>query len=133
MKPLQVRLVPILLSKRESLHHSNPRLAADIEFLIGVDEKNIDKILSDFGVKGVEKEFFQKADNTFKIGRPPLRIDILNKALGIDFEKCYTRKKIIRLDGVRVKVISKPDLIKSKIAANRLKDLADVAELKRIK
>jgi predicted nucleotidyltransferase len=116
--------------------HSNPRLTADIDFLIGVEEKNIGKIisaLSDFGIKGVEKEFFKKEDNTFKIGRPPLRIDILNKALGIDFEKCYKRKKIIKLDGVGVKVISKSDLIKSKLAANRPKDLADVAELKRIK
>ena len=32
-----------------------------------------------------------------------------------------------------VKVISKPDLIKSKLAANRPKDLADVAELNRMK
>ncbi len=116
--------------------HSNPRLTADIDFLIGVEEKNIDKMisaLSDFGIQGVEKAFFKKEDNTFKIGRPPLRIDILNKALGIDFEKCYSRKKIIKLDGIGVKVISKADLIRSKLAANRPKDLADVAELKRIK
>lgn len=116
--------------------HSNPRLTLDIDFLIGVADRNIEKIISalnDFGIKGVEKEFFKKKDNTFKIGRPPLRIDILNKALGIDFEKCYTRRKIIKLDGISVKVISKPDLIKSKLAANRPKDLADVAELNRMK
>lgn len=116
--------------------HSNPRLTLDIDFLIGVEDRNIQKIilaLSDFGIRGVEQEFFKKKDNTFKIGRPPLRIDILNKALGIDFKKCYARKKIIKLDGISVKVISKPDLIKSKLAANRPKDLADVAELNRMK
>ncbi len=116
--------------------HANPRLTADIDFLIGVEEKNILRLmsaLSDFGIKGVEKEFFKKQDNTFKIGRPPLRIDILNMALGIDFEKCYKRKKTIKFDGITVKVISREDLIKSKIAANRPKDLADVAELKRMK
>lgn len=116
--------------------HANPRLTADIDFLIGVDDKNIEGIiaaLADFGIKGVQKEFFKKKDNTFKIGRPPLKIEILNKALGIDFEKCYKRKKVVKLDGLNVKVISKPDLIKSKVAANRPKDLADLAELKRIK
>ena len=44
---------------------------------------NIISALEDFGIKGVQKEFFMKKDNTFKIGRPPLRIDILNKALGM--------------------------------------------------
>jgi predicted nucleotidyltransferase len=57
----------------------------------------------------------------------------LNKASGINFEACYKRKKVVRLDGMQVKVISKSDLIKNKTAAKRPKDLADVAELKRIK
>ena len=116
--------------------HSNPRLTLDIDFLIGVEEENIERViaaLGDFGIKGVNKNFFKIEDNSFKIGRPPLRIDILNKALGIEFEKCYQRKKIVKLDGVSVKLISKPDLIKSKLAAKRPKDLADVAELKRVK
>ncbi len=35
--------------------HANPRLTADMDLLVGVDEKNIDGIiaaLSDFGIKG---------------------------------------------------------------------------------
>lgn len=35
-------------------------------------------------------------------------------------------------NGIMVKLISKPDLIRRKIAAKRPKDLAAVAELKRI-
>ncbi len=116
--------------------HANPRLTADIDFLIGSDDRNIENIiaaLEAFGIKGVGKSFFKIADNTFKIGRPPLRIDILNQALGIDFEACYRRKVVLKLDGIGVKVICKTDLIKSKLAANRPKDLADVVELRRIK
>ena len=116
--------------------HSNPRLTIDIDFLVGVDEKNIDRVvkaLDDFGIKGVPGDFFKIKDNTFRIGRSPLKIDILNKALGIEFEKCYPRKIIVKLDGINVKLISKQDLIKSKLAAKRKKDLADVVELKRIK
>ena len=116
--------------------HANPRLTADMDLLIGVDDKNIDGVISalaDFGIKGAEPSFFKKVDNTFKIGRPPLRIEILNKALGISFESCYKRKKVVKLDGLSVKFISKADLMKSKAAANRPKDLADLTELKRIK
>jgi predicted nucleotidyltransferase len=39
----------------------------------------------------------------------------------------------VKLAGMQVKVISKSDLIKNKAAAKRPKDLADVAELERIK
>ena len=46
---------------------------------------------------------------------------------------CGELTQVIKLDGIGVKVISKSDLIKSKLAANRPKDLADVAELKRTK
>jgi predicted nucleotidyltransferase len=116
--------------------HGNPRLTADMDLLIGVDDKNIDGIiaaLADFGIKGAQPEFFKKKDNTFRIGVAPLRIEILNKASGISFETCYARKKVVKLDGMQVKVISKSDLIKNKSAAKRPKDLADVAELKRIK
>lgn len=116
--------------------HANPRLTIDIDFLVGIDEKNIERIihaLADFGIKGASPDFFRIKDNTFRIGRSPLKIDILNKALGIDFEKCYLRKVTVKLDGINVKLISKSDLIKSKLAANREKDLADIVELKRIK
>jgi predicted nucleotidyltransferase len=77
--------------------------------------------------------FFKIEDNTFRIGRSPLRIDVLNKAPGIEFESCYRRKKVIKLDGINVNIISKQDLIKSKLAAGRDKDIADIAQLKRIK
>ncbi len=116
--------------------YSNPRMTADIDFLIGIDGKNIEnmiKALTDFGLKGVQKEFFTIEDNTFRIGRSPLKIDILNKASGIDFEKCYLQKKVIKLDGINIKIISKADLIKSKMAAKRPKDLADLAELQKAK
>ena len=107
-----------------------------MDLLIGVDDKNIYGIiaaLSDFGIKGAQPDFFKKKDNTFRIGQPPLRIEILNKASGIDFESCYKRKKVVKLEGLLVKVISKGDLMKNKSAAKRPKDLADIVELKRIK
>jgi predicted nucleotidyltransferase len=107
-----------------------------MDLLIGIDDKNIAGImaaLADIGIKEAQPEIFRTKDNTFRIGVAPLRIEILNKASGINFETCYKRKKMVKLDGMQVKVISKSDLIKNKAAAKRPKDLADVAELKRIK
>lgn len=116
--------------------YGNPRITKDIDFLIGTDQKNLDRIiatLEQFGLKGAPKEFFRVEGNTFRMGRSPLKIEILTKALGVEFEECYKRKKVIIIDGVRVKVISKDDLIISKLAANRFQDLADVEQLRRLK
>jgi hypothetical protein len=116
--------------------HANPRITADMELLIGMDDKNIDGViaaLAVFGIKGAQPDFLKKKDHAFRIGLPPLRIDILNKVSGINFETCYKRKKMVKLDRLPVKVISKADLVKNKVAAKRPKDLADLAELKRIK
>ncbi len=115
--------------------YGNPRVTKDIDFLISTDEKNLDRMLAaleQFGLKGAPRKFFEVEGNTFRIGRPPLKIEILTKALGVEFEECYRRKKIVVFDGVRVKVISKKDLITSKLAANRNQDLADVEELRRL-
>lgn len=116
--------------------YGNPRITKDIDFLVGTDEKNLDRIiasLEQFGLKGAPKEFFRIKDNTFRMGRPPMKIEILTKALGIEFNECYQRKKIVDFDGVKVKVISKSDLIKSKLAASRFQDLADVEQLRRLR
>jgi hypothetical protein len=47
----------------------------------------------------------------------------------VDFDACRAQRIEDDLDGVRVSILSLPDLIKNKKAAGRLKDLADLEEL----
>ena len=112
--------------------YANPRATADIDFLVGIDAKNVKKILevlANFGLKNVSPDYFREKGNVVRMGTPPTRIEILTGATGIDFHECYKRKKQVKIGNLKLNFISKADLIKNKKAAGRLKDLADVEAL----
>jgi len=52
---------------------------------------------------------------------------------GIEINDCYARKKIITLDDITIKLISKKDLIKNKKSTNRFQDIADADILENTK
>jgi hypothetical protein len=68
-------------------------------------------------------------DVEFQIGIAPGRIDILTGAIGVDFEDAWQRRVEVALWGRRVPVIGREDLIPTKRAAGRPRDLADIADL----
>jgi predicted nucleotidyltransferase len=114
--------------------YGNPRATKDIDFLIAIDNENIDKLqtaLSKFGAPTVSNKVFQTKGNVFRMGRAPVQIDIINEASGIHFPDCYKGRKIITVEGMKISIISKKDLIKNKKASGRPQDLADVAILKK--
>ena len=61
---------------------------------------------------------------------PPLQIEVLTSATGVDFEDCWTRRTFFRNnEELRIPMISLDDLRRNKPAAGRPKDLLDVEEL----
>ena len=111
--------------------HGNPRATGDIDFFIGIDSKNVDKmkvVLAKFGLKNVPVEYFEK-NNILRMGVPPTRIEILTGASGIEFDSCYKNKKRMDVEGLKINFISKKDLIVNKKAAGRPKDIVDVNSL----
>jgi hypothetical protein len=109
--------------------YGNPRATKDIDFLIAIDDENIDRLqkaLYEFGAPTVESTVFQESGNVYRIGSSPIQIDIINIASGIDFEDCYARREILTADDVEISIISKVDLIRNKKASGRHRDLADV-------
>ncbi len=109
--------------------YGNPRATKDIDFLIAVDDENIDKLqkaMLEFGAPTVDKKVFQEKGNIFRMGRSPVQIDIINEASGIYFEDCYTRRNVITVEDIKISMIAKEDLIKNKKASGRHRDLADV-------
>lgn len=109
--------------------YGNPRATKDIDFLIAIDDDNIQnllKALKKFGSPTVEKKVFQDKGNVFRMGRSPIQIDIINEASGIIFEDCYKRRNIIKTDEIDISIISKEDLIINKRASGRHRDLADI-------
>src|SRR5689334_23101133 len=71
--------------------YANPRATGDIDFLISIEEKNVDKVLDalkDFGMKNVPRKHFQELGNVIRMGFPPTKIEILTGASGIEFDSC---------------------------------------------
>jgi len=109
-----------------------PRATKDIDFLIATDSQNLDSIikaLSDFGGPTAEAHHLNKPGSVFRMGTPPLQIDIINEATGISFEDCYERRRVISVEDVEISVISKEDLIKNKRTTGRTQDQADAEKL----
>jgi len=112
--------------------YGHPRATKDIDFLISVDQSNLDKLknaLIDFGTPPVDLEGFKEKGYVIRIGRSPIQIDIINDADGINMNDCYKRKKIVNIDGIDISIISKEDLVKNKKASGRSTDIADAEKL----
>jgi hypothetical protein len=112
--------------------YGNPRATKDIDFLIGIDDGNIDQLqaaLREFRAPTVERNVFQELGNVYRIGSSPIQIDIINQASGIDFEDCYARREMLTSGNLGISTISRADLIRNKKASGRHRDLADVESL----
>jgi len=112
--------------------HGHPRATKDIDFLILLDNtnlENLEKAFSSFGAPPVDIDYLSEKGHVIRFGVSPIQIDIINEADGIDFEDCYSRKEIIMVENIEIPLISKADLIKNKKSTGRLSDMADVEKL----
>ncbi len=75
--------------------YGHPRATNGIDFLIAIDNENLNKMiktLSDFGGPTAKAKHLRKPGSVFRMGSPPVQIDIINEASGIVFEDCYNSK-----------------------------------------
>lgn len=114
--------------------HGHPRATGDLDVWIAIDAENLQRArtaLLQFGFSeaSIPPELFERGNSILRIGRAPVRIELLSAISGVEFESCYSRSIACNVDGVDARFIARPDLIANKRAAGRLKDLADAAEL----
>lgn len=64
-----------------------------------------------------------------RMGYPPVRIEVITGANGVDFAECYSQREVVDIDGIAVNFISIDDLKKNKKASGRHKDLEDLEHL----
>ena len=115
-------------------YHGYPRATGDMDIWVAVSEVNAQKtaqVLSDFGMpkEAVSRELFLEMDKVIRMGVPPVRIEVITGASGVDFAECYSRREVIDIDGIPVNFISLKDLKVNKRAAGRHKDLEDLDHL----
>jgi hypothetical protein len=112
--------------------HGHPRATKDIDFLIFMDVTNLKKLekaLVNFGAPPFDINCLGEKGYVVRFGNSPIKIDIINEASGIDIKDCYSRRKTVVVEGIKIPLISKADLIINKKSTGRLSDLGDVEKL----
>jgi predicted nucleotidyltransferase len=114
--------------------HGYQRMTKDIDFWVLASPENSVRLMSaleKFGAPthDISAKDFEIAGTNYQIGVIPVRIDIITKLAGVEFEEAYQNMNIIEVDGLKIPVISITDLIANKKAAGRDRDLVDVRHL----
>lgn len=132
--------------------HGYPRFTGDLDILVLLDDKNIEKldsvmkemkyserlpvpidILKDN--KKVKQLLKEKGLMAYTFNPPKgslLQIDIIIDE-SLKFEEMAARKIVKRIDGVSIPVVAIEDLIKMKKKSNRNQDVSDVSALSKLK
>ncbi len=121
-------------------YHGYPRLTRVFDLLFEPTEENADKIMKTlhefgfgFGNIGISKKVFSSEGSAITLGVQPNQIDLLTSVSEVKTSEIFQRAVKGKLEEFDVLFISKEDLIKCKKSAGRLKDLADIEELEKIK
>jgi len=120
------------------IFYAQPRFTRDIDFLIKADSVNAQAVyaaLADFGapLQGIRPEDFADRGSFFRFGHDPRGFDLLPDIPGVDFDAAWERRVEGVLDaatGLKAFFISRDDLIAAKLASGRMRDLADVEEIR---
>ena len=121
------------------IYHAQPRYTKDIDFFIKADQANATATyaaLAAFGapLQGISPDDFTDRNSFFRFGRDPKGFDILPDIPGVDFDAAWERRVEMVVDtatGLKGNLISADDLIASKLASGRPRDLADVDEMRK--
>ena len=117
--------------------HATPRYTKDIDLWIEASPRNARHVwaaLSKFGAPlgALTQADFEQPGIFVTFGKEPARVDVLTSVSGVEFAEAWARRSTMSYGRVAaVPVLSERDLVASKRAAGRLKDLADVEELER--
>ncbi len=113
-----------------------PRATKDLDIWVWANPNNAQRVikaLAQFGapLQDVTAEDLEIEGVVFQIGVPPLRIDIVTKIDGVSFDQAYPNRTIEEIEGLKIPLISRADLIVNKKASGRKQDLADVEKLEK--
>ena len=117
-----------------------PRLTNDLDVFIRSSESNSEKVfraLVRFGapLQGLSAaDFRDHPGEIFQIGVEPNRIDILQGISAVQFDEAWVRRVPFEVEaGVTAPFLSLDDLLTNKLESGRLRDMADVDHLNKMK
>ena len=123
------------------IYHGYPRFTGDIDFFYSDDTANVQALfsaLADFwsgNIPGIHSaEELAEPGVIIQFGRPPNRIDLLNRIDGVAFEEAWRDKLVCRIiDSAReisLNILDRRNLLRNKRASGRPKDLDDLRVLR---
>lgn len=117
--------------------HGFPRATGDLDIWVRANPESAENLLSALTVFGAPMHEVSAADFSspsivFQIGVPPGRIDILTDVSGVNFDVAWANRMTVEIDGVKLSIIGRSDLIANKRATGRPKDIADLAFLESV-
>ena len=115
------------------VYYGHVRMTEDLDLYIRPSEDNAKRAVAALEDAGgacpeLRPEVFTR-DNGISLGDAPVKVDILSKLPGVDFEQAWSRRQTGSFGAETVNFISREDLIRNKRAVARPKDLLDVQEL----
>lgn len=124
----------LLLGGYAVAYYGVPRATGDMDIWVHSDAANTARLvesLRQFGFTdaAITPERFAKPGQVFRMGVPPLRIELLTSVTGLDFQAAYARRRVVHIDDVEVSLIGLEDLKANKRIVGRRKDLDDVDNL----
>lgn len=120
-------------------HHAKPRATKDLDLLVSPSGDNLERVARALERFGAAPNVVAAVKNLGEaevvyLGVPPVRIDILRSADGIDDVDATLARAVRASPGdLTIPILALDDLIANKRAAARPQDLADVALLERVR
>ncbi|MBC7423842.1 MAG: hypothetical protein H7334_10365 [Ferruginibacter sp.] len=115
--------------------HGYYRTTQDLDIWVNKTSENHLKLSKAFAIFGMPlfdmtlENFMSDKFDVFSMGRSPLRIDIITKLKGLSFNDAFEQSLLKEMEGLKVHYLHLKDLIASKKAAGRYKDLDDIEKL----
>ncbi len=110
--------------------HGVPRATFDLDVLIEATPENAQRVLDALEEAGIGTATLTDAQsilaNEITIFKDRVRIDVQTATPGIKFADAWERKDTVEYQGQTFFLVSKDDLIASKRAAGRVRDLEDI-------
>ena len=126
----------ILVGGYSVVLHGYSRTTGDMDLWVERTSENYQCLIKAFHIFGMSV-FDMTEDNflshpiwdVFTFGSPPLAIDIMVKLDGLQFEEVFQKAIYFEDDDLKIRTISRNDLITVKKKAGRAKDINDLENL----
>lgn len=113
------------------------RATGDLDIFHRRTTENVRKLMAAMREFGAPEECIDEValmdpDAMTYFGQEPFRIDLLNSISGVTFDEVWAKVFEITIDGERIRVIGRDELLANKRATGRAKDKQDVKQLNKL-